>query len=87
MATLVRRVFAITVTYRFAYKYSAPRTSRIFKQHSAILEAIKSGEGAEAESLMSQHIKESGELVLKNVRGNQEFKDKMRKDVELDVDA
>lgn len=36
---------------------------------------------------MSQHIKESSELVLKNVRGNQEFKDKMREDVELDVDA
>ncbi|MBS0252509.1 MAG: GntR family transcriptional regulator [Proteobacteria bacterium] len=87
LVTLVRRVFAITVTYRFAYKYSAPRTSRVFKQHSAILEAITSGEGAEAESLMSQHIKESSELVLKNVRGNQEFKDKMREDVEVDVDA
>ncbi|WP_052699211.1 GntR family transcriptional regulator [Hyphomicrobium sp. 99] len=81
LVTLVCRVFAITVTYRFAYKYSAPRTSRVFKQHSAIFDAIKSGNGSEAESLMSQHIKESSELVLKNVLGNQANTEKLRENV------
>jgi DNA-binding GntR family transcriptional regulator len=68
LLTVDRQVWAVTITHRSRYKYSAARVKRVRHQHAAILQAIRAGDGAMAEALMAAHITESAEIALDHFR-------------------
>ncbi|MDR3487443.1 MAG: GntR family transcriptional regulator [Bradyrhizobium sp.] len=65
LLTLLRQVLAVTVSYRSAQKYTNAHMIQVFRQHGAVVDAIRASAGDRAEREMSQHILKSSELMLK----------------------
>jgi DNA-binding GntR family transcriptional regulator len=66
LQTVVRQVFAVTVSYRSHYTYRVQEIRTANQQHRAILDALRDRDGELAEKLMREHVTWSSQLALEH---------------------